>query len=68
MDHVDVVVDVSKTTSAAFGELDFVVDALQNGVCEVGLNKVNDPRPVRLTTRVRHQAAISKNFTNEINI
>jgi hypothetical protein len=39
MDHVDVVVDVSKTTSAAFGELDFAVDALQNGVCEVGLNK-----------------------------
>ena len=47
IDHVDVVLDVSKAASTSFCQLDFAVDALQYCVGNVRLDKVNDPRPMR---------------------
>ena len=47
IDHIDVVLDVSKAASTSFGQLDFAVDALQHCVGNVRLDKVNDSRPMR---------------------
>jgi hypothetical protein len=43
VDHVDVVVDVSKAASTALGQLDLAVDTLQNRIGNVRVHKVNDP-------------------------
>lgn len=46
--HVDEVLDVPVPACPSFGELDFVVDALEGAVGQVRIEEAHDPAPVRL--------------------